>query len=102
MNAPSLKTGSLKRLVVAIGTTMPLSFRAFLKSRTMRSRSAAVASMGIEVVVVEVDAVRAELAQQLDGDDRIDGGRTNSPNGSRPRLPTVQRPNVNLSQGFGV
>src|SRR6266850_5172842 len=29
-------------------------------------------------------------------------GRTASPNGSRPRLPTVQRPKVNLCSGLGV
>src|SRR6266566_2085858 len=28
--------------------------------------------------------------------------RTASPNGSRPRLPTVQRPKVNLCSGLGV
>ena len=30
------------------------------------------------------------------------GGRTASPNGSRPRLPTVHSPKVNLSAGVGV
>src|SRR5215510_1404517 len=29
-------------------------------------------------------------------------GRTASPNGSRPRLPTVHKPNVNLCSGRGV
>src|SRR5579862_7395866 len=28
-------------------------------------------------------------------------GRTKSPKGSRPRFPTVHRPNVNLCSGFG-
>jgi hypothetical protein len=41
-----LKAGSEKRFVVAMGTAKPLESSAALKSRTMRSRSARLASMG--------------------------------------------------------
>ena len=54
-----------------------------------------------EVVVVKVHAPCADLAEQRGGVDRRRAGRTASPKGSRPRLPTVQRPNVNLSSGRG-
>ena len=70
VNAPSRKAGSVNRLVVAIGTTMPVSLSACLKSRTMRSRSAGVASIGHEIVVVEVDAPRANLGQEMHDLDR--------------------------------
>ena len=74
MNAPSLKIGSVKRFVVAIGTHMPLSFSAFLKSRDDAIALGGRGVDGDEIVVVKVDAVRAELAQALDGDDRVDRG----------------------------
>ena len=46
VKAPSLKTGWPNRLVVAMGTTMPASFRAPLNSFTMRSHSAALEPNG--------------------------------------------------------
>ena len=46
VKAPSLKTGSVKRFVVAIGTVMPVSSSAVRNSLTMRSRSCGVASIG--------------------------------------------------------
>ena len=47
VKAPSLKTGSEKRFVVAIGTTRPLSFRARLKSFLICDAWDSEASMGI-------------------------------------------------------
>jgi hypothetical protein len=41
VNAPSLNTGCVKRLVVAMPTPRPVSSSAALKRATMRSRSAA-------------------------------------------------------------
>ncbi len=70
MKAPSLNAGSVKRLVVAIGTTRPVSRSAFLKSRTML---VALGGRGVDrhqVVVVEVDAIGADLGQQVDDLDR--------------------------------
>ena len=102
MNAPSLNTGSVKRLVVAIGTTgrscqAPCwkfcdDAIAFGRRRVDRH----------QVVVMQVDALRAERRKPVHGLHRVQRGRTNSPKGSRPRLPTVQSPNVNLSAGVGV
>jgi hypothetical protein len=97
VKAPSLKAGSVKRLVVAIGTTRPVSSRAALKSRTIWSRSRPGGVGGHQVVVVEVDAVGAHLGQQVDDLHGREAARgTGSPKGSRPGLPTVQRPKVNL------
>ena len=103
VNAPSLNTGSVNRLVVAIGTC-----HAGVVERLAEVADDAVALGGRrvdrhQVVVVEVDAAGAELRQTVDGrrPDRA-ADATNSPNGSRPRLPTVQRPKVNLSAGVGV
>ena len=56
-----------------------------------------------QVVVVVVDAVSANFRQQMDDLDRRNRRcAPASPNGSRPVLPTVHRPKVNLSSGFGV
>ena len=51
---------------------------------------------------MEVDAVRAELGQLVTILTGEIVGRTGSPNGSRPGLPTVQRPNVKCWAGVGV
>jgi len=46
VNAPSLKTGCVKRFTVVIGTFMPVAFSAPSKRATMRSRSAATEPKG--------------------------------------------------------
>ena len=77
VNAPSLKTGSEKRLVVAIGTTQAVVLEGFLEVladlRVLLRRGVD----GDQVVVVEVDAVRADFAEQVDdlhgGDGFADG-----------------------------
>ena len=56
-----------------------------------------------EVVVVEADAVRARPpARCFTESTGSSGARTSWPNGSRPGLPTVQRPKVKWSSGTGV
>ena len=52
---------------MAIGTTMPCCLQARLKSATMRSRSCGSGVDRHEVVVVEVDAPGADLAEHRDG-----------------------------------
>ena len=72
VNAPSLNTGFENRLVVAIGTFMPVSSSARRNRFRIASRSAADEPGGIEVVVVEVDAVRAELGEAVHRLDRVE------------------------------
>ena len=46
---------------------------------------------------MEADAVGAEVGEVVHRVDRVERGRVSWPKGSRPRLPTVHRPNVNWS-----
>src|SRR5215831_3224161 len=101
VNAPSLNTGSVKRLVVAIGTVRPVASRAFLNLATMRSRSAAFASIGTRSLSWKFTPHAPSSASRSTATTGSSAGLTNSPNGSRPRLPTVQSPKVNLSAGLG-
>src|SRR5271165_1691239 len=85
-----------------MGTHMPCSLQAALNSRTMRSRSAGVASMGTR-------SLSCRLTPQAPSSPRMATisfggmvGRTASPKGSRPRLPRVQRPKENLCSGRGL
>ena len=51
---------------------------------------------------MEVHAVRAEIGELVHGVDRIERrARLVCRTGSRPRFPTVHRPNVNWSVGCG-
>ena len=62
----------MNRFVVAIGTHRPWSLSGLLEAA---DDAIALGGRGVdrdEIVVVEVDAPGAELAQALDGDDRID------------------------------
>jgi hypothetical protein len=101
VNAPSRKAGSPNRLVVAIGTRMPVSASACLNSRTMRSRSAALESRGTRSSSCRFTPYApnsASLRTMCTGDM---GARTGSPKGSRPGLPTVHRPKVKWVFGAG-
>ena len=101
VNAPSRKTGSPKRFVVAIGTFTPLLASAALNSRTMRSRSADDASRGTRSLswrLTPYAPSSPSFSTMRFGDI---GARTGSPNGSRPMLPTVQRPKVKWWSGAG-
>ena len=77
MNAPSLNTGFEKRFVVAIGTFMPVSSSARRKRFRISSRSAGRRAGRHEVVVVEADAVRADVGEVVHRVDRVE---------RRPRL----------------
>ena len=74
VKAPSLNTGRENRLVVAMGTTSPVSSRASAKRATMASRSDGGRARRHQVVVVEAHAVGAQLGQVLDGVDRVERG----------------------------
>src|SRR5580658_7468233 len=84
-----------------MGTTMLLSWQAFLNSRTMRSRSAGVASIGTRSLscrfTPQAPISPSTFTISLGG--KV--GRTASPKGSRPRLPSVHNPKENLCSGFG-
>ena len=51
---------------------------------------------------MEVDAVRAELGELVNDFDRRDRRTNRVTEGSRPWLPTVQRPKVKCWAGVGV
>src|ERR1019366_5829934 len=84
-----------------MGTTIPPCWQAFLNSRTIRSRSAGVAS-------IETRSLSCRLTSQAPISPRRDAisvgrmvRRTASPKGSRPRLPKVPNPKENLCSGLG-
>jgi hypothetical protein len=80
---PSLKTGSPNRLVVTIGTTSPVSARAGLELVDDPLPVGAAAARRDQVVVVEGDAVRAELGQLVH---RLDPGQ-HRPGGLAEQVP---------------
>src|SRR5260370_39352670 len=84
-----------------MGTTMPLSLQAFLNSRTIASRSASFASIGTRSLSCKLTP-QAPISPRMAAIS-VGGsvGRTTSPKGSRPRLPSVHSPKENLSAGFG-
>ena len=102
VNAPSLKAGSVNRFVVTIGTTSPWSPHACRKSRTMRSRLAAVASMGTRSLSCRFTPQAPTSPSSATSSPGVSRGRTGSPKGSRPGLPTVHRPNENLCSARGT
>src|SRR5690606_14626789 len=81
----------------------PVRRRAFLKSFLIWAASAGVASMGIRSLSWKLTPNTPPTSPKSS---TIFAGsslaRVGSPNGSRPGLPTVQRPKVNLSAGVGV
>jgi hypothetical protein len=99
VNAPSLKTGWVNRFVVAIGTFMPVSSRAFLNAAMARSRSGSTASRSSSWKVTPYAPSSDSLCTVSTGSS---GGLEASPNGSRACQPTVQRPKVKRSAGVGV
>ena len=88
---------------MTIGTIRPVSASASLQPVDL------VAALGVgraereQVVVVEGEAVGAELGELVHGvRPRRAGARVGPPNGSVPLQPTVHRPKVNLSEACGV
>ena len=73
VNAPSLNTGWKNRLVVTIGTIMPVSSSVARKRLINRSRSPSAEPERHEVVVVEAHAIRPELGQPVHRLDRVEG-----------------------------
>src|ERR1019366_4337283 len=101
VKAPSRKTGWKNRLTVAMGTTMWLRSQAFLKAHAIWSRCAGVASIGTRALSRRFTPHAPTSPKRLTSSGGDIGSRTASPNGSRPRFPTVQRPKVNLCSGLG-
>ncbi len=103
VNAPSLKTGCVKRLVVAIAQTTPLSVKRLLELGDdlvplLRRRA-----KGNEVVVVQVDAIGAEVAEFADALDGWDGGADGSAEGVCAGVadgPQAKREFVGLLRGI--
>src|SRR4030095_3316354 len=81
---------------------MPVCSHTFLNSRTMRSRSEGVASIGTRSLSCRLTPHAPASASNATASSGGTASRTASPNGSRPRLPTVQRPNENLCSGRGA
>ena len=72
VNAPSLKTGRQKRFVVTMGTCIPVASSARRKRFRISSRSLARRAVGDEIVVVEADAVGAQVGEPVHGVDRVE------------------------------
>ena len=102
VKAPSLKIGCPKRLVVAIGTTSPVSASAALKSRTILSRSEALEPNGTRSSSCRLTPCAPQYARPRTRSQGSRASRTGAPNGSRPGFPTVQRPKVKRLSGRGV
>src|SRR5262245_38140542 len=68
----------------------------------MRSRSDGEASIGTRSLSCRLTPQAPASASSATASSGGSGSRTASPNGSRPRLPTVQRPNENLCSGRGT
>src|SRR5262252_138056 len=73
-----------------------------MKALTMRSRSEDVASIGTRSLSCRFTPHAPTSASSFTASTGGSGGRTSEPNGSRPRLATVQRPKENLCSGRGA
>src|SRR6266542_251795 len=102
VNAPSLNTGWLNRLVVAIGPTRPVSSSAARNRLTRRSRSAASEPNGIRSSSWNDTPYAPSSASSCTATTGSSGGRTASPNGSTPCQPTVHSPKLNRSALVGT
>src|SRR3954468_14515525 len=80
---------------------MACRLHAALKSLTMRSRADGDASIGTRSLSCRFTPQAPTSARSATASTGGKASRTTSPNGSRPRLPTVQRPNENLCSGRG-
>ena len=90
---PSLNTGWVNRLVVTIGTTRPVSSSAARNRLMWSSRLGVVTAERDEVVVVEGDAVGAELGEPVHGLDRVErrAGRVAERVAGLPARPSTGR-----------
>src|SRR3954452_14292693 len=94
VKAPSLNAAWPNRLVVAMPTPRPVSSSAALKRATMRSRSAGETPHGIRSSSWRLTPQAPSSPSFWTESTGSSGSRVGPPNGSRPGLPTVQRPNV--------
>src|SRR5690606_14026400 len=101
VNAPSLKTGWVNRLVVIIGTTIPVSSSAALNRAMIRSRSAASVPKGIRSSSWNVTPHAPSSERRCTDSIGSRAGRVASPNGSRAGQPTVQSPKLKRSSRVG-
>ncbi len=101
VNAPSLNTGCVNRLVVAIGTFMPVASNACRNRLTCASRSVSLDPNGIRSSSWNVTPYAPSSARRRTDSVGSNARRVASPKGSRPCQPTVHKPNVNLSSGVG-
>ena len=103
MNAPSRKAGSVKRLVVAIGTTSPVWFQCVLE---VAHNTVALLRTGIDgnqVIVVQIHAPGPNLCQQMHQSRQASASRAPDRQTDRARCcrpSTGQK--LNLSPGCGV
>ena len=98
---PSLNTGSVNRLVVTIGTTMPVSSSAVVNSSMIRCRSVLLLPDGIRSSSWKVMPYAPSSASLWTASTAASAGRVASPNRSRACQPTVHRPKLNLSSRVG-
>src|SRR4051812_39212012 len=99
---PSLKTGWVNRLVVAMGTTRPVSSSALRNRVTIRSRSSSSLPNGIRSSSWKVTPQAPSSASRCTDSTGSSSGRVASPNGSRAVQPTVHSPKLNWSSGGGA
>jgi hypothetical protein len=102
VNAPSLKIGWLKVLVVSISTVMPVSARAPLKRSRIFSRSAGLLPKGTTSSSWKVTWAAPSSASLVTDSTGSRSGRLALPNWSWAGQPIVQSPNEKRSAGVGV
>src|SRR3954452_3806473 len=99
---PSRKTGCVKRFVVTIGTTTPVSASAALKRSTILSRSAPDVPNGMRSSSWNETPHAPSSARRWTVSTGSSGGGVGSPNGSWARQPTVHSPKENLFSGVAL
>jgi hypothetical protein len=102
VNAPSLKIGWLKRLVVIISTPTPVSPSASRRRVSSLSRVASSLPNGTTSSSWNVIAAAPSSPSRCTASTESSGGRLAGPKTSTACQPTVQRPKENLSAGVGV
>ena len=95
VNAPSLNTGWKNRLVVTIGTIIPVSSSAARKRLISRSRSPSAEPNGTRSSSWKLTPYAPSSASRCTDSTGSSGGRVASPNGSRACHPIVHNPNEN-------
>src|SRR4051795_6173364 len=102
VNPPSLNTGCVNRLVVIIGTVIPVSRSASCSREICLSRVPASGRKPKRSSSWNVRPHAPSSASRCTASTTSSGGRVGSPNGSIARQPTVQSPNEKWSAGVGA